>query len=188
MLKPIQISIVLFFALGCTNSYNVHFRLDERYLNSIPQYLEGRSFINSSFDTLTFTLTSVESIWLIVGYDPSDERYYAIQQKKFNYAEKNNPDISFYIELRTYPDLELNKVAGTELVWVGPSNLVPLRLAFLPTDTLPDSPSTFIGDYVVQGKLYEHVYGNASSFLYSADGELLRFKLQNDVLYEVLLE
>jgi len=188
MLKPIQISIVLFIALGCTNSYNVHFRLDERYLNSIPQYQEGRSFINSSFDTLTFTLTSVESIWLIVGYEPNDERYYAIQQKKFYYTEKNNPDLSFNIELRTYPDLELNKVAGTELVWVGPSNLAPLRLAFLPSDTLAESPSTFIGNYVVQGKLYNHVYGNVSSFLYSADGELLRFKLTTNEWYEVLPE
>jgi hypothetical protein len=186
-MKYIKILLALLVTLGCSRSYNVYFSIDERYLHAIPQYQAGRSFINANFDTLTFTLTSTESSWPIVGYDPSEERYYCVEQKKFNYIEKNNPDLSFYFELRTYPDLERNKVAGTELVCVSLSKS-PFRFAFLPTDTLVEAPSVFVGNYVVQGKLYERVYSDLSSYYYTTDGEILRFKLTNGEWYDAIPE
>lgn len=184
-MKSLIVLLTLLIITGCTTTHNVQFRIDERYYNAIPQYQFGKSYIGSNFDTLTFTLHSTENRWPVAAYDPSEDRHYSIQQKTFHYSEKNNPDLTFYINLITIPDLEKNIPAGTELECVLPSKNV-LRLAFLAADSLAEAPTQYIGNYMVQGQLYAHVYGNPSLFYYSADGELLKFKLNNDVWYEAL--
>lgn len=176
----------LLFIASCTSSHNVQFRLDERFFNAIPQYQYGKKYISSNLDTLTLTLTSSESTWPIAGYDPSEDRYYLLEKKIFHYSEKNNPGLTFYFELLTYPDLELYKPAGTELTCVLPNGV--FRLAFLSTDTVAEAPSIYIGNYTVQGKTYEYVYSNPALYYYSAAGELLAFKLNNSIWYEALPE
>jgi hypothetical protein len=177
--------ILLLLAFACTSDVILFYRIDERYFNLIPQYQNGRAYFSDNGDTITFTLVSYDDLWVVLGVNPLNGKEISVQDRRYYYQQQNGT-LDFRFTLTTYPNFATNSAAVTLLEGGTPGGLI--RLECLATDTLFFPPMQYAKELMLNNRIYDEVYFDPDRYYYSANGEIIRFKLNNTDWYTLITD
>lgn len=178
MVQKVLYCILLFSLLACTRETSLYYRIDARYLRTVPQYQNGRTYVGDNNDTLTLLLTSDDVSWIVAGQNPQNGKQ-VVLERKYTYYQVNGNGIPISFQLKTIPDLYNNKLDFTEFRASLPAG--GFELDFIENDTLFNPTIQYAKEMIIGDVRYKEVYYNTNSFYYSLYGELISFKILSTI-------